>query len=381
MLSWNRPHMKSISQGEHLDDIIQKTIVAIESGKQEIFQFSEELRENYATHERELKAICIKLKQVISDSDKLEMRSRIAHNRLEHVLAHLDTHDTDDLESVRALTRSLKLEYALKQHEERELRTRRDTLERWLYRDGHLIKRSEALQIKIGTALEYLRGDVIDRVEDNRKLGIQIMRAQENEKRRMAREMHDGPAQMLANIHLKADYISKTVSQSPKSAQKELSDLKHEASEALTEIRKVIYDLMPLSLDDLGLVPTLKRLAHDLQASTRMEVSFSAEEGSVIDNLLVRQMVFRVVQEAYQNIAKHARARHVQTSVTITQNDIVVVIEDDGVGMDDADVKNALSQGFGLHIMRDRMSIIGGRLEIFSEKNKGTRLQASIPNV
>lgn len=136
---------------------------------------------------------------------------------------------------------------------------------------------------------------------------------------------------------------------------------------------------MPMSLDDLGLVPTIKKLISNIMDSNALIIDFSVVQNSVIDDQLTNLMIFRVVQEAFNNIIKHSKSKHVRLNMHISDIEIKLSISDDGIGFDvDKTIESPL--GYGLYNMKERIDIVGGTLLIESEVSKGTTINIRIPN-
>ena len=365
-----------------LDVIIQKTTFAIEEGKKEIFEISERARHDYVSYEQEYLEIKAKLTLMINEVDKLEIRSKMARNMIKTIGEHFDEFTEKDIKEAYELSQNVMLALSLKRQEEKELNDRRNELERLMRKSAEFLKKSEILETKVSVALEYLRSSVFEQIEDvkqKRDLSIRIIEAQENEKKRISRDIHDGPAQSLANVIFKAEYASKIIDTSPNKAKKEIAELQEDVRNTLKDIRKIIYDLMPMSLDDLGLVPTLNKLISNIMDNNPIQVKFNVVQNSVIDNPLINLMTFRVIQEAFNNILKHAKCKHVELDVHISNLEIHVNICDNGIGFD-VDQISLKPTGYGLYNMRERIDIVGGALTIQSQRNKGTTIAMRIPN-
>jgi len=137
------------------------------------------------------------------------------------------------------------------------------------------VEKADNLISQIGISLSYLTGDLenvslqIEDMKQKRLLGIRIIKAQEEERQRVAREIHDGPAQSMSHIVLKAEICERLVDSDPEKAKDELRTLKSVVRDTLRDVRKIIYDLRPMSLDDLGLIPTLQRYIENLSGRIR----------------------------------------------------------------------------------------------------------------
>jgi len=266
--------------------------------------------------------------------------------------------------------------------EEKAFNDRRNELERLVGRAQEVIQKSEAMETKVSVALEYLTSSFQDQIDDSRlrkDVNYRIIEAQENEKRRISRDMHDGPAQSLANIIFKSEYLSKIIESSPNKARREIVEIQEDIRTTLKDIRKIIYDLMPMSLDDLGLVPTLKRLIADLEDSYHINVVSKFNLKDKIFNNMINLMLFRIVQESFNNIIKHAEATDVIIMLSVDDEIIYLEIADNGKGFDFQSTLNS-RKNFGLYNMRERVELLNGVINIITDEAIGTKIIVEIPN-
>lgn len=145
----------------------------------------------------------------------------------------------------------------------------------------------------------------------NSERNLAIIRAQEEERRRVARELHDGPAQLLANVVLRIDVCQRLAEQDPARLREELQQLKDLLRLSLQEVRQVIFDLRPMALDDLGLVPALRSYLQGYQTRTALETDLAVYGTDRRLGPDLEIAIFRLVQEALTNVQKHARASRV----------------------------------------------------------------------
>ncbi len=201
-----------------------------------------------------------------------------------------------------------------------------------------------------------------------------VVAAQERERRRLARELHDETGQALASILLGLRSLERTLDGNA-AALAGVADLRELAVGTLRDVRLLAVELRPKALDDFGLVAALERLTESFGAQSGMAVTFVSRVGDehFADEIAVS--LYRFVQEALTNIVKHAQARSVSILLTRKDERIAVVIEDDGRGFD----PRAASEGFGLEGMRERAALVGGSLRIESREGAGTTLVAEVP--
>ncbi len=227
--------------------------------------------------------------------------------------------------------------------------------------------RYEAIQER-----EALRGELLH----------QIVSAQEHERIRIARELHDSIGQALTALGLGYAAVGETVTSDPKLATTQLKELKEMSTQALTELHHLIRDLRPSLLDDLGLVPALKNQVRLFQESNRCVVDFQ------VDGRLRRlppdleTIVFRIVQEALTNISKHAHAAHIYLTLNCAEAAIYIKVTDDGVGFNAEammDNKTQANHRWGLLGMQERATLVGGHFNIESTPHQGTTVDVCIP--
>jgi two-component system, NarL family, sensor histidine kinase DevS len=201
-----------------------------------------------------------------------------------------------------------------------------------------------------------------------------VVQAQELERQRLARELHDETGQALTSILLGLKPLEEALADHP--ARAALADLRQQVVSALQDVRRLAVELRPAVLDDFGLVPALERLTHAFAEQSDIRVDFHSAIGDRRLPSEVETTLYRVVQESLTNIVKHAHARNVSVSVARRETTVAAVIEDDGAGFDHRAVRE---EGVGLLGMRERLSFIDGRLEIESRPGAGTTIVAEVP--
>src|SRR5262245_19134287 len=200
-----------------------------------------------------------------------------------------------------------------------------------------------------------------------------IVQAQELERRRLARELHDETGQALTSILLGLKPIEEAESgEAVRGATQELRD---RVVATLQDVRRLAVELRPKVLDDFGLLSALERLAETFQETTGIRVELEAATKGDRFPGDVETALFRIVQEALTNVVKHAQATHVSVLLTRRPGAVAAVVEDDGRGYD----PERPSEGIGLIGMRERVELIGGRLSIESSPGSGTTVVAEVP--
>ena len=212
-----------------------------------------------------------------------------------------------------------------------------------------------------------------------RSASRQVFQIIEEERMRIARDMHDGPAQSMANLVLQAEVLERLLARDPSRIVGELAEFKADVRTALDETRRLIFDLRPMTLDDLGLVPTLRKFVKEYGDRSGINCRFHlvGEERRLPGNY--EGVLFRIIQEALTNIRKHARAKSAQVTLTMQPRRVIAVIKDDGEGFDVAATEARLgrTRNLGLISMRERADLEKGELEIRSAIGQGTEVRVT----
>jgi signal transduction histidine kinase len=201
-----------------------------------------------------------------------------------------------------------------------------------------------------------------------------VVQAQELERSRLARELHDETGQALTSILLGLKPLEEALADHP--ARDALGDLREQVVGALQDVRRLAVELRPAVLDDFGLVPALERLIDAFAEQSDVRVDFRSALGERRLPSDVETALYRVVQESLTNIVKHANARNISVSLVRRESGVAAVVEDDGAGFDQRTMR---AEGIGLLGMRERLALLDGRLEVESRPGAGTTVVAEVP--
>ncbi|MDE3840162.1 histidine kinase [Bacillus methanolicus] len=367
-----------------LDQILEKMIDTVVSSKDEIFRIGEQCRKDYETLSDELKEVKQTVLQTIAEGDKLEIQSRLARKRLSEVSMHFKDYTEAEVRDAYEKAHNLQMDLSMNRQLEKQLRQRRDEIERRLVGLTETIERADHLISQITIVLNYLMsdlkqvGEVLENAKQKQDFGLKIIEAQEEERKRLSREIHDGPAQMLANVMMRSDLIERIYKErSAQEAIDEIRNLKRMVRSALYEVRRIIYDLRPMALDDLGLVPTLRKYLQTIEEyhnKTKIHFANLGEDKRLPAKYEVA--LFRLVQESVQNALKHADASEIEVKLEICKAQINVVIKDNGKGFD-TNVKKP--ESFGILGMKERVELLEGEISIHSKIGAGTVIIIQVP--
>ncbi|MEG0258842.1 MAG: sensor histidine kinase [Lysinibacillus sp.] len=367
-----------------LDEVFNRMLETITSSKDDIFIISEQSRRSFEEMQLELEVVRKQITVVIDEGDVLEKNTQLAKQRLVQVSKAFNNYTEEQVRDAYETANDFQVKLSVIKTQEKQLRDKRDDLERRLRALLDTIERANHIVNQVNVVLNYLTsdlkyvGEALEKAKIKQDFGIRIIAAQEEERKRLSREIHDGPAQMMANVLMRSDLIERTYREKGvDQAIAEIADLKSTVRNALSEVRRIIYDLRPMALDDLGLVPTLKKYLLTINEYNReVKIHFQSRstEKRISSNYEVS--MFRLVQECVTNAIKHAEAKDIWVKLEWLRDSVNIVVKDDGIGFDQELVKD---QSFGLIGMRERIDLLDGVMEIDSRLNTGTTVLFKIP--
>lgn len=372
---------------ETINKITKKIVGEIGSSRETIVEITESLRKEYEKLKYELSEVKGKLVTVIHEVDNLEKEDKAMRQKLAEVSANFDKYTELDIKYAYEEASEVRIQYFGKQNEEKNLKEKRTSLEISLKESLKNINQAERVVNQVSIALGYLEGDLLPVIETSDKssemyLGIKILEAQENERKRIAKDVHDGPAQHMANVVMKVDICEKFIKKDMDKALNELADLREAVKVALKEVRSIIYDLRPMLLEEVGLNQTIIDTVHTILKDANIEIEFTLKPVKKEIEAIIQVAVYRILQEVFNNIKKHSNAKHAIVKLDFGTKYLMLIISDDGIGFD---VKETLkkvrsnSESFGLIGIHDRVYQLQGELKIKSSVGSGTTYIVKLP--
>lgn len=338
-----------------------------EPGKWELLH--NELQTELDQYKRELKEIALMLEQSQLEVNKLAQRNA-------SITAHMQQVQTQFESLPRA---DIRMTYDSALDAQQRLFVMRGQLEKLQNDQNHMNHHVATLEKMI----QLMEGG--GQPKENRMRGAgdsaftveRIIQAQEAERQHLSRQMHDGPAQALSNFILLTEIAMRLFDMDQAKAREELENLKAAATGTFQKVRDFIFDLRPMMLDDLGLMPTLKRYVEAFKEQTGVDVRFSMTGMERRLESYQEVMIFRAVQELLGNAAHHSQASQVKLSMDMGENAVKLVVEDDGKGFDIDLMEDR--PGLGLKLIRERVEMMNGYMDITSDAGQGTRVIFQIP--
>ena len=319
--------------------------------------------------QRELKEVKMMVDQSRGEVDKLAQRNASITANLRQIQGNLEATPRADIKAA----------YDAAQESQQRLFTMRNQLEK-LQADQtnkerlrqHLNQTLEAVQAS-GAAAKSAGGPA------GKPMIVRVVEAQESERQRLSRQIHDGPAQALSNFMLQSEIAMRLFEVDPERARTELAALKTSATSTFQKIRDFIFDLRPMMLDDLGLVPTIKRYVDAFKEKSGVQATLTVTGVERRLESVREVMIFRGIQELLGNVRNHAQATTVKVNVDVDDSRVRAVVEDNGQGFDPQTLTDGQHKSIGLSTLKERMELLGGQLEIESQPGHGTRVVMDVP--
>ncbi len=336
-----------------------KIVAAAEDPKQLI-------QSELETTVRELKEITLMLEQSRVELGKLTQRNASVTAQLQQIQAQIGTVPREDACAV----------YASALDAQQRLFVMRGQLEKLQSDQAHLERYQEVLE-RLKAAIAVGSGGGGGKAEKGGMGGVEMLvNAQEAERQRLSRQMHDGPAQALSNFILQTEIAMRLLDVDPAQARNELENLKVAAMSTFQKVRNFIFELRPMMLDDLGLVPTIRRYADTFKEQAGVEVSVTVSGSERRLESYIEVLVFRAMQELLSNAVHQNQATLVKIQMDNGDNAVRLSLDDNGKGFDTDSLEK--ESNLSLKLIRDRAEMLGGKFEIDSAPGKGARVTLTI---
>lgn len=328
-------------------------------------------------NKRDLEEMERLMRQMQTEADKLAQRELSASGQVRNIQANLDRFSKEDIRNVFALMQEVQVRLVSSRSQLEQLQDRAKRLRDRQTELANLVDLLEAANPE-----QRLTQLTTETTQAQDALISEVIQAQEKERLRISLQMHDGPAQMLSNLIMRAEICERMIDRDTSQAKSELGGLKKAINGVLQDTRRFIFDLRPMILDDLGLIPTLRRYAQDFGEKWHIEVNIAVQN---VDQRLPSHYevaLFRFVQEALNNVQKHAGAHSARVVVDGLGSQVQVMVEDDGTGFNINEGMNETrgKRNMGFAVMKQQIeTLLKGQLGVESAPGRGTRVIASVP--
>lgn len=235
--------------------------------------------------------------------------------------------------------------------------------------------------------VEYLQGSIqaleqaktVKPADSGMSTLVRVIEAQEGERQKLSKQLHDGPAQAFSNFILQTDIAVRLFAIDADRARAELENLRTAAMTTLQKVRDFIFDLRPMMLDDLGLIPTAKRYVDTFKEKSGLQITLQIAGAERRIESVREVLMFRGLQEVLGNIRDHAQATQVKVALEMDDARVRVTVEDNGKGFDPRAVFGGPQKTIGLTALKERVELLSGSLTIDSQPGGGTRVTVEIP--
>jgi two-component system sensor histidine kinase DegS len=336
------------------------------SPQEEFIRYSKEELDQVSTGLREIGLL---VEQSQGEVDKLAQRNATITSHLHQIQAQFEVVPREDIKAA----------YEQAQDTQQRLFTMRGQLEK-LQSDQANLVRYESYLVRSLALLEtgVAPSSVKTQIDANESVIQRVIEAQENERRKISRLIHDGPAQALANFILQTEIAMRLFDIEPDQARTELDNLKEAATSTFAQVRDFIFDLRPMMLDDLGLIPTVRRYIEAYKEKTGLDIGLTITGSERRLESHVEVICFRALQEVLGNIRDHAQATQVKVSVFLDEEEVRVTSEDNGRGLGSDFETHDSDYATGLREVRELLSQLGGEFKVESSPDEGTKVAFSI---
>jgi two-component system, NarL family, sensor histidine kinase DegS len=343
---------------------------------QELRVLTAEVRRDLGTQELELKEFVMLIKQTQSEVDRLTPSRNDTSKRLREMENNIEHYSRSDILGIADAAAQSQMRMFMMESQLEQLQYKQKAVEqtrRNLLRFAALVD-----QLPTPATDSQTAGDDFGR--STKEVIAQIIQAEEDERQRSAVAIHDGSAQQLTNLVLRIQLCQRLMESDPERGRQELQELQVAMAVALQESRRLIHELRPFAIEELGVYASLRRYVQAVaDRGVRIDLRISGNEARLVPSLELA--LFRIVQEALSNAVRHAQAKTVRAIVEGDSHAFRATIEDDGVGFDPpTGVQAARARHqYGLAVLYERAALVGGTLSIDSRLGKGTRVKIEAP--
>ncbi len=340
--------------------------------------FLAEIEAEYDQAQRSLREVELMLEQSQTELSKLTQRNTTVTTNLQQIQNQFDSIPRDDIRSAYNSALDAQQRMLVMRSQLEKLQTDQSSLKKRLV----LIEQIQKL-LDSGAIGKPSGGGRGGNGGGSSNMLEMMINAQESERQRLSRQMHDGPAQALSNFIVQAEIATRLFDIDENKAKQELENLKNSAMSTFQKVRNFIAELRPMMLDDLGLLPTVRRYVDIFREQNNVEVSLSIKGMEKRFEPYLEIMLFRAIQELMGNAVRHNQdlSEKIQLSTQIVIEDAFVklIVNDNGKGFDTEEAKNG--GGLGIKVIRERVEMLGGFMDIDSAPGQGCRVTLQVPAI
>lgn len=368
------------NQMQKLDEVLHQVMDSLEIGRRDIFDIADDCHKQSDQLRLRLEESVLETERLIKLVDQAEALDKKARIRLMEVSQDFKRYSENDIKEAYQNAQIMHTELTSLRQQELFQRNRREELSRQLKQYVEIAKKADNYLSSANLALKVLKTNIdnfTDTLEDaikKQQMGIWIVESLEAEKRKISRELHDGPAQTIASMLIRLDLVNYLFEEDEKRALEELTSIKDMGRESLDDIRRIMFDLKPNAVYEEGLVATLKEYFSAYETKYDFEIDFVFFGKERKYELALEIALFRLVQEAITNVRKHAGVNKALVKLEASRSGLTIVIKDQGIGFDVEALSESRQESYGIIGMRERAELLGGEIKIISSPGRGTQV-------
>jgi len=320
--------------------------------------------------EKELKEVTMLLQQTSMEVERLMQSNARAVSRVRQIEAQMDTVPREDIKAA----------YTTLVENQMRLFTMRGQVEK-LQSDQRYLERLAQLYRTLMTFTPSTAAETVtESANDMQAMVVSIIEAQERERLRLSRQMHDGPAQSLSNLVLQAEICQRLFDRDPARARVELGVLRDNVNTTLQKVKNFIFELRPMMLDDLGLIPTIKRYTEMLRDAEHLAINFKPSGKDRRFAAHREVTIFRIIQELVHIARTYNRASEINVEVVMLDEVVKVAVHDNGTVLDiDEELTTEDAQRLNLQTLRERIEMLQGTFKMSSIPGRGVQVNFELP--
>jgi two-component system sensor histidine kinase DegS len=336
----------------------------------EIQAFFQELQNDHERVQMEINEVSMLIRQSAAEVERLAQRTAQITTRVRQMEAAIETYPRDAIRQLYLAAQESEIRLISMRGQVEQLQAKQEKMQQYV----QLLQR--VLEVKgFVQPQDESRGAASDTLAIAR-----IIEAQEEERLRLARQMHDGPTQSVSNLILQTEICERLFQSNPEQARLELANLRNAAGSTFQRIREFIAELRPMMLDDLGLIATARRYLQDVGEKSGLAITFTPTGTGRRLASYVEITLFRAIQQLVARARDEARATRVEVSLDVEGDAASLVVQDDGVPLDfQSDAPAQKKQAEYLEMLRQRVEMLGGKIEVSSAGEVGTVVRLQIP--
>lgn len=381
----NINNMSEEKQLQKLDQVLAQVMDNLEMGRRDIFDIADDCHKQCEIIQTRLAESNLETARLIDQVDSYEKLDRVARLHLMEVSRNFKRYSEEYIKEAYQTAQSMQTELIGLRQQELYLRNRREELSRQLKQYQEIARKADNYLRSTNLALKVLEANlnrITDTMEDAIKrqhMGLWIVESLEAERRKISRELHDGPAQSIASMLIRLDLVKYIFTEDQNRALEELSNIRDMGRESLDDIRRIMFDLKPSAVHEVGLVSTLKEYFDAYENKYDFEIEFVSFGQEKKYDLALEIALFRVVQEAITNVRKHSGVNKAMVKLEAAPSGLTIVIKDQGKGFNVTGSEEFGQESYGIIGMKERAELLGGSIQIISHPGGGTQVIVEVP--